>query len=346
MKRVKILGGQNTTGTVSVHSAIPRTLIRTLNHQNFDGASILSPFDLTLEDIQQPEIRVEADLMDRIWRYAVSESNIESLGIIFAQYFRPGSLDGLGFAWAASDSLRDALNRLVRYFRVICTAGEVQLDVNNDDARVWLKIPLEAGIAFSPSIDAALALFVQLCRFARDDDFCVTRIEFQRIKPSDTTEYDNFFNCPIIYKAPENIIVFDISELDKPLPLTNPRLARANDEVVREYLSTFEDQDLASKVRSEIIEMLPSGLPTQDKIATRLFMSTRSLQRKLSGSNTTFSELLDQVRRDLAIQYLDNSHRGIGEISYLLGFTEPTNFARSFKRWTGHTPTEYIESKE
>ena len=96
-----------------------------------------------------------------------------------------------------------------------------------------------------------------------------------------------------------------------------------------------------SQIRAIIIEWLPSGTPTQEKIASDVHLSPRSLQRKLSELGTSYKVLLDDIRKDLAQHYLRESDRSIGEVTYLLGFSEPSNFARSFKRWTGVTPQEY-----
>ncbi len=70
-------------------------------------------------------------------------------------------------------------------------------------------------------------------------------------------------------------------------------------------------------------------------------MCLRTLQRKLSEENTSYKELLDETRRELANQYLRQATLSVSEVTYLLGFSEPSNFSRAFKRWTGRTPSEF-----
>ena len=93
--------------------------------------------------------------------------------------------------------------------------------------------------------------------------------------------------------------------------------------------------------------MLSEGIPNLDTVAKKLALSTRNLQNKLKEEGTTFRTLLDDIRRDTAIHYLSNDgDASIAEISYLLGFSEPSVFHRTFKRWTNHSPGEYRKTQQ
>jgi len=279
--------------------------------------------------------------MQKVWRMAVSRTGDEAFGITFARQMHPAALQGLGFAWVASNTLRDAFMRLVRYYRLIASAGEIVLEEDQDVLTIVYKIPGPRGAAAPASLDAALALFVQLCRITRDDNFCPARVQLQRDRPKDDSAFNDFFRCDIEYAADRNSLDFDRVELNEPLPMANPELARANDQVIIEYLRRHDDNDIINKVRACIIDWLPSGTPSQEKIASTLNTSPRSLQRKLSAHGQSFSVLLESIRSELAQQYLSTPGRSASEVAYLLGFTEPGNFARSFKRWTGQTPSQY-----
>ncbi len=131
--------------------------------------------------------------------------------------------------------------------------------------------------------------------------------------------------------------------LKQALPYAHPELARVNDKVVMEYLARIDKDSITLKVRSHIIDHLPNGAPRQENIAESLNMSLRKLQRKLQDEDTNYKELLEDTRRSLAQTYIKQNNRSIGEITYLLGFSEPSNFTRAFKRWTGRTPANYRE---
>jgi AraC-like DNA-binding protein len=149
------------------------------------------------------------------------------------------------------------------------------------------------------------------------------------------------FGPSIEFDAVDNRLCFDTELVNKPLTTANPNLARINDQTVIDYLARFDRASIAMQVRSKIIDQLPDGIPRQDHIAGSLNLSLRSLQRRLREEETSFKDLLENTRQTLAGQYLRESHRSIGEITYLLGFSESSNFTRAFKRWTGMTPAEF-----
>jgi AraC-like DNA-binding protein len=334
------------TENVTTHGGIALVMDKTLSDYGCDAAAIFAKAGLESGTTLKHTDRVAAIAMQKVWRFAVAETGDQGFGIRFALNTHPMTLHGLGFSWMASDTLHDAFLRLVRYYRLISSAGAIVLDDDAQHYRLWYQIPGPVGAAAPASLDAALAVFVQLCRLTKSPDFKPSKVELQRPVPNDCTRFDAFFRCPIAYQSEENCLYFDKNELDAPLLTANPELARANDQVVMDYLKQFDQQDIVNRIRANLIEVLPSGAPSQDKIADSLNMSTRSMQRRLQEHDTSFKQLLEDLRAELASSYLQDSGRNIGEVTYLLGFSEPSNFTRSFKRWTGMTPAEYQTSSQ
>jgi AraC-like DNA-binding protein len=316
-------------------------MAQTLARYGLDARAMFEAVGLDPAAFGTADSRVASVAMQQLWRNAVAESGDDAFGLAYAETMHPAVLEGLGFAWIASSTLRDAFERLVRFYRFIVTAGEIVLEEAGDELRLCYRTPGPAGAAAPASLDAALAIFVQLGRFTKDPHFKPIRVESQRSQPADTLKFDTFFGCPVEFGREENVVVFDSTSLDEPLPTGNPELARANDQVVIDYLGRHDQESIVSQVRAAIIDWLPSGAPSQERIAEAVHMSSRSLQRKLSAAGLTYKALLDDLRKEIAQQYLAGSGRSISEIAYLLGFSEPGNFARSFKRWTGQTPQEY-----
>ena len=125
------------------------------------------------------------------------------------------------------------------------------------------------------------------------------------------------------------------------MPTGNVELAHANDKIVKDYLSHLDRTHVAMQVKSKIVDLLSSGMVTEQDMASALNLSLRSLQRKLREENTSYKEILEETRRDLANKYIQNSRLTISEISFLLGFSEISNFSRAFKRWNGRPPSEF-----
>jgi AraC-like DNA-binding protein len=127
----------------------------------------------------------------------------------------------------------------------------------------------------------------------------------------------------------------------EPLATANPELVRVNNRIVTDYLAQLDRGDLGMRVRSQLIEHLPGGHANEAEIASMLNVSQRSLQRKLKEQGISFTRLVENTRRELGLQYVRDPQHSFNEIAFLLGFSEPANFSRAFKRWYGKTPTEY-----
>lgn len=329
------------TDKITTHSSIANQLFNTLKQYGCDPQPVFEQAGLTTTSLSNPDARLEAKKLQQVWRQSVLTTGDEAFGLAFAKTMHPAALHGLGFAWMASNTLKDAFERLVKYYRLISTAGEVTLTKSQKQYCVSFLLPVPKGIAAPASLDAAMGLFLQYCRFTKDMQFNPVKVELQRLKPTTCDVFDEFFGCPITFDAETNRLFFDAESLDSALASANPMLARVNDQVVADYLSKHDKRDIIGQLRVNIIEALVSGTPTQDEAAQSLNMSGRTLQRKLADKGTSFSALLTDIRKGLACEYLRNTNRSIGEVTYLLGFSEPANFSRSFKQWTGMTPATY-----
>lgn len=138
--------------------------------------------------------------------------------------------------------------------------------------------------------------------------------------------------------------MFARTDVDRPLPAPNRELAKANDRILSNFLADLQQEDLTSRVKTAISNELPSGTPSDEIIAKAMFMSARTLRRKLAAEVTSYSQLLDAVRSEFAKQYLADAARPLNEIAFLLGFSELSAFSRVFKRWTGQRPSAFRES--
>ena len=291
--------------------------------------------------LQDPDARYPVDGMCRLWRLAVQVTGDPYFGLKAAGFWHPTTMNALGYSWMASDSLRDALARMARYGRLVTTVAEMKLEEFDEHFAFRVRPLMARSEVPNEAVDAGLATFVSMCRMSYGDDFHPLRVVTQRPEFDDPTCYLEYFCAPVEFSAPDNVLYFSKESLEAHLPTANPRLARVNDRVITEYLAQFDKGSTVMRVRAKLIGLLSAGNVTQRDVADRLHMSLRSLQRKLSEENTRYKDLLDETRRELANQYLRQPRLSVSEVTYLLGFSEPSNFARAFKRWTGRTPSEF-----
>jgi AraC-like DNA-binding protein len=306
-----------------------------------DSHAVFHRAGLDPAKLDNPDARYPVEGMGRLWRLAVQVSADPYFGLKAANYWHPTTLNALGYSWMASDSLRDAMTRMTRYGRLASTAANMSLEDLGDQFAFRINARVDPENVPGEAVDAALATLVRMCRVSYGEDFHPLRVVTQRPEFDDPTPYLDFFRAPVEFSGGENLLYFSKSELEAHLPTANPRLARINDQVIAEYLAQFDKRSTATRVRAKLIELLSAGAVTQHDVANSLHMSLRTLQRKLSDENTSYKDLLVETRRELANQYLREACLSVSEVTYLLGFSEPSNFARAFKRWTGHTPSEF-----
>jgi AraC-like DNA-binding protein len=317
-----------------------------LRDYGVDTQSIYEDAGLMVDSATSPGTRYPFAKMQVMWRLAVQRSGDPCFGLSVADHMRPQLLHGLGFVWLSSDTLLDALKRLVRYQRLISTVADISLEQTDGSVKLVTNVLRPADELEPASIDAAVGVFLRMCRMAVCGPFNPDRVSLVRARPPCADRFEQLFQAPIQFGARQNVLYFNAESLRRPLPGADPQLLRANDQVIIDYLARFDSAILSMKVRSLLIDLLPDGKPSQQGIAASLKLSVRTLQRTLQAEGTSFKQLLDETRKELAAQYIRDPHRRIGEITYLLGFSEPSNFTRAFRRWTGVAPNEYREQHQ
>ena len=329
---------------VSTLGSVAVLIAQALRSYDCDPAPLFAEVGIDMHQISDPNARFPTLRMQNLWRLAIEATGDPCFGLTAARQFQPAALQGLGFAWLASDTLRDALARLARYSRLINAVIDIRLEDVDNRVELIVRGPDAWPVSVPAAVDLGMAAFLQMCRITAGAAVNPVRVALQRPMPACAARFDEFFAAPIEYGAPDNRLCFDRQLIDSPLASAHPELARINDQTVVEYLARFDRANITMQVRARIVEQLPDGAPHQDAIADALHVSSRSLQRKLKDEATSFRRLLEDTRRELAMQYIRESYRSIGEITYLLGFSEPGNFTRAFRRWTGRSPVEFRET--
>jgi len=324
----------------TVLSSWGRAIRRALDAAGVDSARLFAEAGLDVAALADPDARYPLANTTKLWALAVRETGDPAFGLTVATQVTQTTFHALGYTLIASGTLREAFERMVRYFRLVTDAAELTLEREDDAYR--FEIGYVGGVTpAAESIDAFVSLFVRFCRSQLGRGFSPLRVALRRPRPPHAERFDAVLRCPIEFSASRNAVWFDRAAFERPMPDANPELARHNDEVVLRYLSHFDRDNLRARVRAVLIERLPGGEPSAREVADALHLSLRSLQRRLADEGTSSAALLNEVRRELAISYLRNPRYSIGEITFLLGFADASAFTRAFKRWEGRTPTKF-----
>ena len=166
-------------------------------------------------------------------------------------------------------------------------------------------------------------------------------MEFKFPQPPEIDRYRAVFQCPIRFDQPENRMLLAGSDLEAPIPSRNPSMLAMHEHVLRERLASLGNARTSYRVSEEIVRRLHRGEPRRDAIAASLALADRTLQRRLHAEGTSFQQLLDDARRELARKYLSEERYPLNQVADLLGFVDQSNFFRACKRWFNEPPGQY-----
>jgi AraC-like DNA-binding protein len=272
---------------------------------------------------------------------ALQRCNEPALGLLLGQRLNVSTHGILGYAVLASANLGQAIQFALRYYRVLGLAFD--LDIVEQPGR--LQLCAVESMPMGPlSQFAGETLFASLCSIA---GFLVgsqlhdLALGFAYPAPSHAQRYLEVFGVQVQFDQPYHWLSLPQSYLEQPMALANPGTVHMCEQQCEAILASLDVQDgLLTRVRRLLLAR-PGDFPDLQSAANALHTSGRSLRRHLSALGTSYQQVLDEVRKRLALQYLSSTHLPLYEIAFLLGFSDPSNFRRAFKKWTGKAPGEY-----
>lgn len=314
-------------------------IANTLEASGIDSKRVFQAAGISIDPGNDPLIRLPTSQLTRLFRTCVEVTHNPYFGLRVAHHIHISNLHALGYALAASSTLMDFCRRLERYFRLLSQNANIHL--GEADGSVQLRI--EHLLPLSGETEDAFTSFLILTmRLLYKQDFNPLQVHFRHAQPRKGAEpYEKLFRAPVSFGCSDGLLVFAKADLQQNLSGSCPELAQVNDNIVISYMARLDKNDVMTGVKQKIIEFLPDGDCTRDRVASALCMSPTTLQLKLAQRSTHFQQLLDDTRKELACSYLSQSARSVTEITFLLGFTDTSNFTRAFKRWTGISPTDY-----
>jgi len=285
--------------------------------------------------------------------YCILDSAIEMTGDTFfglhmGESADAGDLSVLGYIMASCRSVGEALEKVGKYFGIIGSVLNIYLKEEGDYAKLIYDMRKHfPNNCIKHCVDTGLSNFYNMIINIASEPVEIKEVWVKAEPPEDMSEYNRVFNCPVLFNKEIAALVFPSKVLDIPLRHPNPALLSLLEHHANSFLSKIDENDYFSrKISLLLFEHIQGNNPTIDDVAKNLGMSVRVLQKKLKEEGVTFSEIATNVRQELAKSYLAEKRYTIDDITYLLGFSEPSVFRRAFKMWTGMTPGQYRSSSE
>jgi len=319
---------------------LPNALLRYAVHQGLDRARVLAAARVDPRALEPSEGRVLHADFNALWSAVEQQTGDPDLGLSFATSgVGEGEYGVVGFLAMTSPTLGEGLARVVAMHPVLKEDAEVAL--RRDDRLAYFEQRQRGRTPWSRSIiDHGFATIVMSPRTWTNGAFAPSEIRFQHRRPRDVGAYERLFGCPVIFEQRTNAIVFEGSSLGLSLRSSQAELAGYFETVARSALEKLSPRDLPTAVRVAIRDALPEGDMGLPRIARRLGVGARTLQRRLNDEKLVYRDLVDEVRRAEAVTLLRSTDLSIFEISDRLGYSETKAFRRAFRRWTGAAPAD------
>jgi AraC-like DNA-binding protein len=329
-------------GSVSVQSL--RGFLGLVSLEGLDPAPVLAEAGVTAEDLSDIDGRIELSRCEGLAGAVMRSLGERQILSVFSR-LKAGDFGILDYVIRNSRTLGESLERLARYTHVNNSIADCVLEVDAERARVLFVQPPTVSSAFMRlTATAWLASCVVIVRQLVGAEFAPVEALLPNPEPgsADRDAYRDLLRCPLRFGAPSAAFVVPRLELARTVENADPALA----DLIEPHLErALADAGASSRaavpVRRALVAMLGGQEPTLERVAKRLATTPRTLQRRLRDEHTTFQDLLDSVRHELALVHVGKQAASIDEIAWLLGFSNGSAFHRAFKRWTGVTPGEF-----
>ncbi|MGI9293743.1 MAG: AraC family transcriptional regulator ligand-binding domain-containing protein [Pseudomonadales bacterium] len=314
-------------------------LAKGLRAYGIDPVGVFAAAGIDLTSVESPYSRFPVSRVQKVWRYAY-ENTDEFFGITVSQFLNPASFHALGFGLYASSTLKEMLERLIRYRCVI--SHKFFAELLKDGNYYVLTTADERIIKTNVTHDTLFGFILTVARQTSRPDFKPAKVTIGRIPPRNTAKLVEFLAAPTEFGAPASTIIFTKEDLETPLRCGDTGLAAKQDQLVEHYIAEFGlISENMLQVKTEISRLLESGEVSLHAVAENLHVTARTLQRRLKDENSSYNDLLDKIRHDLAMDYVKDTHISATQIAFKLGFNDSGSFARHFKRWTGQSISNF-----
>ena len=297
---------------------------------------VLRRSELPLDLFSRKNAALSVEEYFRIWKAIEISLDDPAFPLRLGQMISTEAFSPPVFAALCSPNLNVAMERLSRYKQLI---GPMTLQVKKGSNATTVSLdclftdnPLPESL-----IATELVFLVQLVRLCTREKIVPLAVS-ARSKLPNLRDYSEYFGINPT-RGKYNRLKFSQKDACRPFITENQNMWQFFEPELRKRLTEIDAKaSFASRVRSSLFELLPSGLGSTEDVAKKLAVSKRTLQRNLNSENTSFQQELNKTREKLARHYLANSTLPGAQISFLLGFDDPNSFARAFRSWTGQTP--------
>jgi AraC-like DNA-binding protein len=327
-----------------------RTLLRMVGDKGYDFTAVLRAAGLDFNPLDEGDAAYRAEISamqySRVYQQVLSLLQDETFGVTGTEMVAPGAFRMMCYCIISCDNLGQAIQRASEFYRTFFDErSHLYANFTEQYARVgYANLQREKGYQVSAAEAYGLSVWHRFFGWLCGRPIELKRVDFTGRSPEHPEKYENLFACPLYFNQPHDLLYFDSACLAWPIVHTEHSL--------REFLRTAPYQllimessadanNLSAQVKAMIGHDFSEGFPSFETISSALNMSAPTLRRRLKREGTTFQQLKDEARCEAAKLCLERPDLSINEVAMQMGFTDPSAFHRSFKKWTGQTPGQF-----
>ncbi|WP_148862290.1 AraC family transcriptional regulator [Marinobacter fonticola] len=329
--------------TVSGHFV--RAALCGAERQQLETPALLRRAGISPELLRAPGARVNSAQFSRLMQVIWQEMQDEFMGM-GPRRCKPGTFATMCSLLIGCSTLESVLLRAYQFSNLFENPVCMRHERRGEQIALVLEVD---GPTHDPLLffrESILVIWHRLCSWLIGQAITLEQACFDYPYPLHGDEYRHIFHCPLTFEADRTELIFSARFLSAPVIRDRPEMKRFLKTSPADLLARpDEGNSYTGKIRGLIGRDFSRPVPDFEWIASKLHVSPQTLRRRLKQENTSFQEIKDLLRRDLAIYHLGKEDRAINDIALLVGFTEPSTFHRAFKKWTGMTPGAWREGE-
>lgn len=322
-----------------------RGLLEGLRILRIDVDRLLRDLSIDRTTLEDPEVRFAAPQVFMLWVYAQQRYGKPTFGFDLACRVPIGKLELIDYLVSACPTVGAGIECLVHHSRLCASGFSYRIDEVKHEGEAGKLLVADHHMP-TAGLPSSMAEYSWTCLVARFRQVCgraFAPVLFLRERPEAPAaeQLEVLGRLPVIGDQEALFVPYEQWEL--PNPRRDPMLQKLLIAHAKDVAARLPEDDFLSMLQGAIVAALHRGDPSIERVASRLGLTARTLQRRLEAEGTAFQELLDKLRQELAVRYLAGTRLSLTEIGNMLAYSDATAFGRAFRRWTGHSPAAYRE---
>jgi AraC-like DNA-binding protein len=326
--------------TVVVRAAALSNYADVARQVGLDPRRMLRQVELDPAVLNNPDTRIPVAAVIALLEASAEQSGCMGFGLRMAEARRLSDFGAISLLMKHQRTVRDILAIIARYRRLVNEALAIHVEEFNDLVIIREELVSETNLASRQSYELAVGTVFRMFRALLGERWQPYSVHFTHAAPPDVSVHRRLFGLDVRFDSDFNGIVCAAADLDRANPAADAVMAN----YAQQFLETLPKAQLGSAAldaRKAIYLCLPAGKASIEQIARSLGLNVRTLQRRLDAEKTCFSNLVNEVRRDLAVRYLSNKSYSMLQVADMLGYSQLSSFTRWFALEFGVPPTRW-----